>query len=78
MTREERKMEKNLVRIIYETPPDTDRLFDRFYRPDESRSSSTGGTGVGLSIAKAVATAHGGRIEAICPSGRTMTIRICI
>ena len=60
----------------YDTPPDTDRLFDRFYRPDSSRSSQTGGTGVGLSIAKAVVIAHGGKISASCPSGKTMTIKI--
>ncbi|MBR4760692.1 MAG: HAMP domain-containing histidine kinase [Lachnospiraceae bacterium] len=62
----------------YETPLDTDRLFDRFYRPDESRSTKTGGNGVGLSIAKAVAVAHGGKISASCPSGKTMTIRVTI
>ena len=62
----------------YDTPPDTNRLFDRFYRPDESRSRETGGTGVGLSIAKAVAVAHGGEISASCPSGETMTIKISI
>jgi len=39
-----------------------DKLFDRFYRPDESRSGKTGGTGIGLSIAKATAEAHGGKI----------------
>ena len=60
----------------YEKPPDVERLFDRFYRPDESRSTKTGGNGVGLSIARAVVTAHGGKISAICPSGKTMTIRI--
>ena len=61
---------------LFETPPDVKRLFDRFYRPDGSRSTATGGTGVGLSIAKAVATAHGGTITAICPSGKTMTIKV--
>ena len=43
---------------------DLERLFDRFYRPDDSRSSHTGGSGIGLSIARAVAQAHGGKITA--------------
>lgn len=43
---------------------DLDRLFDRFYRMDESRSIRTGGTGIGLSMAQAVAEAHGGKIKA--------------
>ncbi|SFU59664.1 sensor histidine kinase [Butyrivibrio sp. M55] len=58
--------------------PDTDKLFDRFYRPDSSRSTETGGTGVGLAIAKAAAEAHGGTISAECPSGKTMTIKVII
>lgn len=44
--------------------PDLSRLFERFYRPDSSRSKATGGTGIGLSIAKATAEAHGGTIKA--------------
>lgn len=39
---------------------DPDRLFDRFYRADVSRSSKTGGSGVGLSVVRAIAEAHGG------------------
>ncbi|MBR4668678.1 MAG: HAMP domain-containing histidine kinase [Butyrivibrio sp.] len=41
-----------------------DRLFDRFYRADSSRSRDTGGYGIGLSVARAIATSHGGTIEA--------------
>ena len=41
-----------------------DRLFERFYRADPSRNSQTGGHGIGLSIAKAIVTAHGGQIHA--------------
>lgn len=43
---------------------DMKRLFERFYRPDTSRTRTTGGHGIGLSIAKAVVTAHKGKIYA--------------
>ena len=49
-------------------------LFDRFYRGDPSRSSQTGGYGIGLSIAKAVVTAHKGEITAASRDGRSLTI----
>ncbi|MDE1182155.1 ATP-binding protein [Paraburkholderia sp.] len=39
-------------------------LFERFYRVDESRSRQSGGAGLGLSLCRAIVTAHGGRIDA--------------
>lgn len=51
------------------------RLFDRFYRADASRNSETGGHGIGLSVAKAIVTAHGGSIRAISDGPRTFRIR---
>lgn len=41
-------------------------IFDRFYRPDSARNSAAGGHGIGLSMAKAIVTAHAGKISAQC------------
>lgn len=41
-----------------------ERLFDRFYRGDTARTQSSGGYGIGLSAARAIAQAHGGTITA--------------
>ena len=51
-----------------------DKLFDRFYRTDPSRSSETGGHGIGLSIAKAVVGAHRGKITAETDDGQSLRI----
>lgn len=40
------------------------RLFERLYRPDESRNRQDGGSGLGLSIAEQIADAHGGQLSA--------------
>ena len=56
---------------------DTARLFDRFYRADESHSGIVSGTGIGLSIAKATAEAHGGKISAK-QSGDTIIFQVLL
>lgn len=50
------------------------RLFDRFYRVDSSRNSSTGGYGLGLAIASGIVNAHKGKIRAESPEEKTLVI----
>lgn len=53
-----------------------DRLFDRFYRLDESRSSLTGGTGIGLSMVRAIAETHGGKATVQSDDGTKICFRV--
>ncbi|MCW2703719.1 MAG: phoR [Blastococcus sp.] len=57
---------------------DRQRVFERFYRVDQSRASSTGGTGLGLAIVKHVASNHGGAVSVWSEEGlgSTFTLRI--
>lgn len=55
-------------------PAQLSRVFDRFYRTDTSRNSQTGGHGIGLSLAKAIVTAHGGRIQATTADGHSFQV----
>lgn len=55
-------------------PEETKAVFDRFYRTDASRNSQTGGHGIGLSIAKAIVGAHGGKISACVKDGGVFSV----
>ena len=53
-----------------------EKLFDRFYRADSSRSRETGGYGIGLSIAQVITERNGGKIEAISTKPESVTFKI--
>lgn len=56
-----------------------DRVFERFYRIDESRARSRGGSGIGLPISRAIVEAHGGRLAAMSGGpgrGSTFTVSL--
>jgi two-component system sensor histidine kinase SenX3 len=59
-------------------PENQERIFERFYRVDPSRSRETGGTGLGLSIVKHVAANHRGEIKLFSQLGlgSTFTLRL--
>lgn len=53
-----------------------DRVFERFYRVDKSRSKETGGTGLGLAIVKHVAENHGAKISLESEPGKGSEFRV--
>ena len=57
---------------------DTKRIFDRFYRVDDSRTKATGGTGLGLAIVKRIVEIHRGEIEILSELGKGTKISIIL
>lgn len=76
-----KKANKHNLLTFYNTVDDIprgnlDQIFERFYRLDASRNSKTGGSGIGLSIVKAIVDAHKGSIHAKSEDGKSLRIEI--
>lgn len=79
-----KEQKKNIVFTVFNTTSnkiDQDslpHLFERFYRADASRNSETGGSGLGLSIAKAIVDGHGGTITAETRNSDDLTVTVVL
>jgi two-component system OmpR family sensor kinase len=71
-----------LVRVTDEgpgmAPEDAERVFERFYRADTSRTRAAGGTGLGLAIVASLVAAHGGTVhlDTAPGQGAAFTVRL--
>lgn len=55
-----------------------ERIFDRLVRLDPARSAHAGGSGLGLSIARGIARAHGGDLQCVAPTGPGALFRLTV
>jgi two-component system, OmpR family, sensor kinase len=60
------------------SPEAAARVFERFYRTDSSRTRTSGGSGLGLSIVQALAAAHGGRVTVHSEPGNGATFTVTL
>lgn len=60
------------------TPEVAGRVFERFFRADESRTRASGGSGLGLPIVASLVQAHGGRVELDTAPGRGARFRVLL
>ena len=59
-------------------PEHVERIFDRFYRVDTARSRAEGGAGLGLSISRWIAEAHGGSLSVQSAPGKGATFTVTL
>ena len=59
-------------------PEDAQRVFERFYRADASRTRASGGAGLGLSIVDSLVRAHGGRVTVTTAPGQGCCFRVVL
>lgn len=59
-------------------PTELDRVFDPFYRLEASRSRETGGTGLGLTVARSTVRAHGGDVELANRDGGGLSVTVTL
>jgi two-component system OmpR family sensor kinase len=78
-----RRVAGDVVLTVADTGPgipaaDRERIFDRFFRPDDARTRGRGGTGLGLAIVQAIVTAHDGRVSVgnVQPHGAVFELRL--
>lgn len=78
--RDSRDADQAVIRVFnsgsYIAPQELERVFDRFYRSDRSRGSSTGGTGLGLAIVKDLIHLHHGGVRAFSSRSRGTTFEL--